>query len=258
MRIRRLPFVFAFFLLGGSTTLHAALGDAHRCLLLAVRQGRAEIADASLPIPKLRQAVPSYDPVERDYLIRTIAFEASGEPEEGKAAVAHVILNRKMSGRWGHTIRDVVTHPWQFEPWMTRRGEMESLSPADPRYQKAALIADAVLAGQIPDPTAGATHFLNPIVVRQRHGGSLPSWAHGEGQPIGRHTFYSPNEGYAAPQPTVLSIGLMADSRFMVTPRGSREALSGRGDDGCGQDALTAESPSPGSPTDDLVQLDAG
>ena len=38
---------------------------------------------------------------------------------------------------------------------------MESLSPADSRYQKAALIADAVLAGRIPDPTAGATHFLN-------------------------------------------------------------------------------------------------
>ena len=28
---------------------------------------------------------------ERDYLIRTIAFEASGETEVGKVAVAHVI-----------------------------------------------------------------------------------------------------------------------------------------------------------------------
>jgi hypothetical protein len=87
VRIPRLLFVFAFFLLGGSTTLHAAL-DAPRCLLLAAGQGTAESADASLPIPTLRQAVPSYDPVERDYLIRTIAFEASGELEEGKAAVA--------------------------------------------------------------------------------------------------------------------------------------------------------------------------
>jgi D-arabinose 5-phosphate isomerase GutQ len=31
-------------------------------------------------------------------------------------------------------------------------------------------------------------------IVRQRRGGSLPSWARGEGQPIGRHTFYFPND----------------------------------------------------------------
>ena len=48
----------------------------------------------NLPIPELSKAAPDYDAEERDYLIRTIAFEASGEPEEGKSAVAHVILNR--------------------------------------------------------------------------------------------------------------------------------------------------------------------
>ena len=106
-----------------------------------------------------------------------------------------MILNRKRSGRWGDNIKDVVTHPWQFEPWMTRRKDMEELSLDDPRYQDAAQIADAVLTGQIPDPTAGATHFLNPTIVRQRRGGSLPEWARGEGQPIGRHTFYAPNGG---------------------------------------------------------------
>ena len=62
-----------------------------------------------------------------------------------------------------------------------------------PRYRTAAQIADAVLAGQMPDPTAGATYFLNPAVVRQRRGGSLPSWAQGEGLSIGRHTFYAPD-----------------------------------------------------------------
>ena len=128
----------------------------------------------------------------RDYLIRTIVFEASGETEIGKAAVAHVILNRKMIGRWGNRIQDVVTSPWQFEPWMTRRSLIEKLSSDDPRYRDAAKIADAVLTGAVRDPTAGATHFLNPIVVRQRRGGSLPSWAEGDGQPIGRHVFYSP------------------------------------------------------------------
>ena len=105
-----------------------------------------------------------------------------------------MILNRKRSGRWGDNVKDVVTRPWQFEPWITRRREMEKLAPDDARYQSAARIADAVLTGEMPDPTAGATHFLNPTIVRQRRGGSLPSWARGEGQAIGRQTFYSPYE----------------------------------------------------------------
>jgi len=163
---------------------------------------------------QLRQRVD-----ERDYLIRTLAFEASGETEVGKVAVAYVVLNRKRSGRWGDNIKAVVTSPGQFEPWMTRRREIEGLSPNDPRYQSAAIIADAVLSGQTPDPTAGATYFLNPIIVRERRGGSLPSWARGEGQPIGRHTFYSPD---ASPQHAPLISSVMVELPIGLTPRRDR------------------------------------
>jgi spore germination cell wall hydrolase CwlJ-like protein/peptidoglycan hydrolase CwlO-like protein len=155
--------------------------------------------DATLPRVGRGHTALEHGSEGRDYLIRTIVFEASGETEIGKAAVAHVILNRKRNGRWGDRIQDVVTHPWQFEPWMTRKDEIEKLSLNDPSYLEAAKIADAVLAGYIPDPTAGATHFLNPVVVRQRRGGSLPSWADGDGQPIGRHVYYSPERGGTVP-----------------------------------------------------------
>jgi spore germination cell wall hydrolase CwlJ-like protein len=154
---------------------------------------------------------------DRDYLIKTIAFEASGEPAMAKIAVAYVVLNRKKSGRWGDTIKAVVTHTGQFEPWTTKRSEIEGLSPDDPRYQSAAIIADAVLSGQTPDPTAGATHFLNPTIVRERRGGALPSWARGEGLPIGSHTFYFPEEGDTSPRQAEMTI---VDPRFMPTPRG--------------------------------------
>ena len=172
--------------------------------------GTEGLKSSSLDVesPKARHAAlgPGLD--GRDYLIRTLVFEASGETEIGKAAVAHVILNRKRSGRWGHKIKDVVTSPWQFEPWMTRRSEIEGLSRTDPRYVDAAEIADAVLAGHIPDPTAGATHFLNPVIVRKRRGGSLPSWADSDGQPIGRHVFYCPECGGSAPtRAAALQIG---------------------------------------------------
>jgi N-acetylmuramoyl-L-alanine amidase len=159
---------------------------------------------------------------ERDYLIRTIAFEASGETEIGKIAVAYAVLNRQKRGRWGDTIKAVVTAPGQFEPWMTRRTAIEGLAPNDPRYQSAAIIADAVLSGQTPDPTAGATHFLNPVIVRARRDGSLPSWAGGEGRPIGRHVFYSPDEGDSSPQQAGVSLGAMIDPSFLLSPRRDR------------------------------------
>jgi N-acetylmuramoyl-L-alanine amidase len=187
-------FAFAVILLASAAAFVAEF-DRHLCLFAAIPRGTG-IAGTK---PKPRHQADSYTLEERDYLVRTVAFEAAHETNKGKAAVAYVILNRKRSGKWGSTIKEVVMRPWQFEPWMTRRQEMKELSPNDPRYQTVARIADAVLAGQIPDPTAGATHFLNPIVVRQRRGGSLPPWASGEGVSIGAHAFYSPLKAGAAP-----------------------------------------------------------
>ena len=246
----RVPCVlFAFILLYGATPLYAALGDAPRCLLPPSLQGAPDFAGVNPSIPVLKPALADYDSEERDYLIRTMVFEASGEPEEGKAAVAHVILNRKKLGKWGDNIKEVVTRPWQFEPWMTRRSEMENLSKDDPRYRKAARIADNVLSGQEPDPTAGATHFLNPTIVRKRRGGSLPRWARGEGQPIGRHTFYAPEASVgAAASCSVSRRGSHLDSTGIgeISPSA---ALAG----GCRKDAVTATSPA--LPTENTVQI---
>src|SRR5262245_47676248 len=96
----------------------------------------------TLPAREAGVVSPTYTSEDRDYLIRTIVFEASGESKEGQAAVAHVILTRKRSGVWGDTVKDVVTHAWQFESWMTKRAEMESLDTEDHRYRSAAQIVD--------------------------------------------------------------------------------------------------------------------
>ena len=225
-----------FAYVGGATPLYAALGDAPQCHVTT------NFADVNPPIPVLRSALADYDSEDRDYLIRTMVFEASGEPEEGTAAVAHVILNRKMLGTWGDNIKDVVTRPSQFEPWMTRRKEIESLSEDDPRYLKAARIADAVLNGQEPDPTAGATHFLNPTIVRQRRGGSLPPWAKGEGQPIGRHTYYSPGGSNAVPPEAFLLADATANSSLI--PPGARKPIPSQAVGGdCVRNSMTAISP---------------
>jgi len=187
------PSPFTANLLSDATPLQAPVAPAPQCEPLA-SQG-TETGDAKPSLTEDGEAIPPFDAEDRDYMIRTIVFEAAGESEEGKIAVAYVILNRIKNGGWGDSIKDVVTSPWQFEPWMTKRAEMEKLSPDDPSYKDAARIADGVLVGHMPDPTAGAMYFLNPTMVRERRGGSLPSWAEGEGQPIGRHIFYRPDEG---------------------------------------------------------------
>ena len=207
MRIQRVLFLLSLTLLGGATAPYDGPISSARCLSSPAPQRTADTAHSTFPLLQPIPLLRKFAPEERDYLIRTLAFEAPDEPDEGKAAVIHVILNRMRSQRWGDNVKDVVLHRWQFEPWMTRRMEMERLSPTDPRYRDAARIADAVLAGQLPDPTEGATHFLNPSVVRKRRGGSLPAWARGEGQEIGRHTFYAPYEGSALPRQAVLSWG---------------------------------------------------
>ena len=125
-------------------------------------------------------------------MVRTILGEAASEGPQGEAAVAHVILNRVAAGTYGKTAADVVMAPGQFEPWSTRSKELMAIQPTSPGYRDAADIVDMAIDGEVPDPTGGATHFLNPAIVRQRRGGSLPGWAQQPIATIGNHTFYAP------------------------------------------------------------------
>lgn len=136
---------------------------------------------------------------DRDLMIRMTAMEAGGESEQGKQAVANVMFNRLRSGRFGRTMRDVLTAPYQFEPWKTKRNELMALDPNSPAYKNAEY---AVMQAEAEDITGGATHFLNPDIVRRRReaagkGASLPDWAVNEQLTIGGHTFFAP-EGAVA------------------------------------------------------------
>lgn len=133
-------------------------------------------------------------PSDRDYLIRTVIGEAANQPDEGLAAVAHVVMNRVNRGKYGASPTAVVFAPNQFEPWSTRRNELFSIDEGSPEYKRAAAIVDGVLSGKVKDPTGGATHFLQEETVRQRRGGALPDWATGKSMKVGAHTFYYPDE----------------------------------------------------------------
>jgi hypothetical protein len=135
--------------------------------------------------------------IDRDLMIRTVIGEAGNQGPDGMAAVAHVINNRSQAGRYGGSSPgEVVMAPNQFEPWSTRSHELFSIDPNSTKYRQAAAIVDGVSNGAIPDPTSGATHFMNTAVVRDRNGGTLGnagSWAKNQTAQIGAHTFYAPN-----------------------------------------------------------------
>ena len=138
---------------------------------------------------------PSVSPQDVDAMVRTVIGEAGGEPPEGQAAVAHVIMNRLNKGGFGgENIKDVVTAPHQFEA--VSRGVADKIDPNSKQYQEVLNnIVLPLLRGELQDVTGGATNFINKDLQSQR-GMQIPEWAAGEGQKIGRHTFYG-TEGHA-------------------------------------------------------------
>lgn len=53
---------------------------------------------------------------EREMLARLVYREANTESLECQMAVASVVINRWIDGRWGNTLEDVIYSPYQFTP----------------------------------------------------------------------------------------------------------------------------------------------
>ena len=138
-------------------------------------------------------AMPAGDR-DRDTLARTMWGEARGEAatlDQSLAAVAWVVRNRRDANRprsWGATVDEVCRKPWQFSCWNANDpnlAKMRAVTVQDHIFARAMEIGRAVLDGQQPDPTGGATHY---------HANGLhPAWSVGR-QPsavIGNHLFYA-------------------------------------------------------------------
>lgn len=124
---------------------------------------------------------------DRELLARTLQAEAGNQGLGGMLAVGNVIANR-MTG--GGNLRDVILAPAQFSAWNSYTGaaggkqgqDMQAIKPSDDAYAA----ADAILSGNAPDVTGGATHYYNPSI-------SQPDWgresAGGQWTTIGNHIF---------------------------------------------------------------------
>lgn len=162
------------------------------------------ISDAGSAIGSAITGKPSLTEYERDVMIRTIAGEAGRESDLGQAAVAHVIMNRVKDSRWGDDAAEASLQVKQFSAWNEGAGGNSiplKIKEGDAAYERIGRIVDEVAAGNIPDPTGGATHYYSPQGMRQlvRDGhqtNEIPSWLPqtsrergGENVTIGRHIF---------------------------------------------------------------------
>lgn len=125
---------------------------------------------------------------EVECLALNIYFEARGEPDPGKRAVAHVVMNRVASPLFPNWVCAVVRqggearrNRCQFSWWCDGRSDR----PRDARaWKRARAIAASVYWGYSTDPTGGALWYHARNV--------RPKWrvAYERGPTIGRHTFY--------------------------------------------------------------------
>jgi N-acetylmuramoyl-L-alanine amidase len=102
----------------------------------------------------------------------TLYGECRGEPLVGQQAVAHVLVNRKASGKWGPSFQSVCQSHAQFSCWLQsdpNYPKMLSLSSDDPELKYLL----AVLRSATPevDFTNGAMFYYSPRVIAQ------PLWA---------------------------------------------------------------------------------
>lgn len=134
--------------------------------------------------------------LDLDTATRTLFGEGRGEPVEGQIAIVHVILNRTRAPGWwsrhkddipDDTIAAVCRDPWQFSCWNPsdpNRAKLLALKPADPAYVKLRHVVEAVIRGEHPDPTGGATHYKRYDIRANWADGRTPTAR------IGVHQFF--------------------------------------------------------------------
>ena len=137
--------------------------------------------------PAARAAGREVPPDALRCLALAVYFEAGSEPQAGKQAVAHVVLNRAQHAGFPGGVCGVVQQggeqrSCQFGWYCDGRSDQ----PTSARmWQSAQEVAREVLAGRVDDPTGGALYFAQARAKR-------PAWTQHLTQiaRIGGHVFY--------------------------------------------------------------------
>ena len=126
-------------------------------------------------------------------LALTLWGEAAGRPVRAIEALAALVMNRARAGvpHWGGGVAGVCRAPFQFPCWNRnhpRHARLRDIPPGDGALAICRRIAARAVAGTLPDPTGGATHFHDAA--------ALPGWALGRMAvaEIGGFCFYRAEE----------------------------------------------------------------
>ncbi len=157
----------------------------------SAEERNAEIPFASGPVVAMsgfRAIAPSaagYD-AALTCLTQAIYYEAANEPEQGKRAVAQVVLNRVRHPAYPASVCGVVYEGWdqpvcQFS--FVCDGALLR-APMALQWRQSEAVARAALAGHVEKSVGTATHYHADYV--------LPRWAYtlAKVRQIGRHLFY--------------------------------------------------------------------
>lgn len=147
-------------------------------LLIPSIMGSAELTYCPLP-----PSVNTFDTAAEKCLATMIYGEARGETIEGMVAVAYTALNRAAK----KTVCGVVLAPKQYSifnnnPALKAAALSLDIEPKQKNvidsasWKRAMNVAEVVLNKALPDPTAGSTHYLAPIVMKAK-GYTYPRWS---------------------------------------------------------------------------------
>ncbi len=154
-------------------------------------------APAAPPTRKFAASFPTVQPSlitsELNCLALNIYHEARGEPDQGKRAVGHVVMNRVTDRRFPTSVCRVVRqggerrrNRCQFSWWCDGRSDRPRNRTA---WNSSLQIAQEIIVGQSSDPTGGALWYHADYVQ--------PYWrkAFTRGPKIGQHIFYRARAG---------------------------------------------------------------
>ena len=177
-----------FYRLGG--LLDRAAAALYRRIGRPVTLGLAGVGFLAALLPPEHSGIPVGPNwmAEADCLALNIYHEARNEPDTGKLAVGHVVINRMFDPRFPATVCGVVEQGGENPNGGCQFSWRCDGKDDEPRnmtaWKDSRFHANRILAGRIKDPTYGALWYHADYVD--------PPWRYklSETTQIGRHTFY--------------------------------------------------------------------
>ena len=128
------------------------------------------------------EAQEDFERAEKYWLTMNIYHESRGEEPLGMFLVALVTLDRQNDGRWGDTIKSVVTYPHQFSWYSDGKSDIPTNEKSWDQSKGVAFLAKMTYS--IFGEWVNLTHYHNKTVDPQW------SWEMERALAVGNHIFY--------------------------------------------------------------------